>query len=282
MINPHDRQLSDSPLPDNSNPTCLISIIVPCYCAESHISATFESVRKQSFSDWEVIIVDDQSKDDTLQIANHYSSEDSRFRVIQLDKNSGGPARPRNVGISQARGEWIAFLDSDDIWHPQKLEIQIEHMRKEGFDFSCTGLLNFKMEEDIKFNEFAVVETHVIRAFRQRVRSAIPNSSVVMRTEIARRFTLDERMELRAVEDYHCWLRILESGINCLRIEAPLLLYRVSDTQISSGKFSQMRKVFRVHSELPFSGRWNWFYAPLFTLTHVFGAIYDRALRRRM
>lgn len=273
---------ADSILQYKSNHECHVSIVIPCYCAGSHISATLESVITQSFREWEVVLVDDQSKDDTLQIANHYSSKDSRIRVIQLEKNSGGPARPRNVGISQARGEWIAFLDSDDIWHPRKLEIQIEHMRKTGFDFSCTGLINFELEEDIKFNEFAMFETQIIRAFRQRVRSAIPNSSVIMRTEIARRFPLDERMELRAVEDYHCWLRILESGINCLRIEAPLLLYRVSDAQISSGKFSQMRKVFRVHSELPFSNRWNWLYAPLFTLTHVVGAIYDRVLRRRM
>lgn len=241
-----------------------------------------ESVLNQSYREWEVILVDDRSKDDTLEIAKYYSSKDSRICVTQLEKNSGGPARPRNVGISQARGEWIAFLDSDDIWHPRKLEIQIEQMRKMRFDFSCTGLLNFKTEEDIKFNEFDMLDVHVIRAFRQRLRTAIPNSSVIMRTEIALRFPLDERIELRAVEDYHCWLRILESGVDCLRIEAPLLHYRVSDTQISSGKFSQMRKVFRVHRELPFSSHWNRFYAPLFTLTHVIGAIYDRVLRKRM
>lgn len=243
---------------------------------------TLESVLNQSFQDWEVILVDDQSKDNTLQVATAYSSKDSRIRVIQLEKNSGGPARPRNVGISHARGEWIAFLDSDDVWHPRKLELQIKHMREEGFEFSCTGLLNFKTDEEIEFSELTVFETHIIRAFRQRVRTAIPNSSVIMRTEIALRFPLDERIELRAVEDYHCWLRILENGVDCLRIEAPLLHYRVSDTQISSGKFSQMRKVFRVHRELPFSSRWNRFYAPLFTLTHVIGAIYDRVLRRRM
>lgn len=226
--------------------------------------------------------MDDRSSDDTLQIANGYSLRDPRISVIQLDKNSGGPARPRNVGISHARGEWIAFLDSDDIWHPRKLEIQLQQMRDADYSFSCTGLLDFRTEADIKFGEFAKTNTNVIGAFRQRLRSSIPNSSVILRAEIARRFPLDERKEFRAVEDYHCWLRILNIGIKCLRIEAPLLHYRLSETQISSGKLSQLRKVFRVHSELPFSSRWNWVFAPLFTATHAIGAIYNRVIWGRM
>ena len=93
----------------------LISIITPCYNAAPFISQAIESVLAQSFGDWEMIIVDDCSRDDSLSIIQKYARIDSRIRYLRTDKPSGSPTLPRNMGIKEAKGRYIAFLDSDDI-----------------------------------------------------------------------------------------------------------------------------------------------------------------------
>ena len=93
----------------------LVSIITPCYNAASFISQAIESVLAQSFGDWEMIIVDDCSSDDSLSIIQKYARIDSRIRYLRTDKPSGSPTLPRNMGIKEAKGRYIAFLDSDDI-----------------------------------------------------------------------------------------------------------------------------------------------------------------------
>ena len=103
----------------------LISVIIPTYNSEKFISRTIKSVLKQTHKDWELIIVDDLSKDNTREILKVWQSKDDRIHLLLLDENSGGPAHPKNVGIENASGEYIAFLDHDDEWLPEKLERQI-------------------------------------------------------------------------------------------------------------------------------------------------------------
>ena len=108
----------------------LVSIITPCYNAASFISQAIESVLAQSFGDWEMIIVDDCSSDDSLSIIQKYARIDSRIRYLRTDKPSGSPTLPRNMGIKEAKGRYIAFLDSDDIWLPNKLSDQLKVFEK--------------------------------------------------------------------------------------------------------------------------------------------------------
>ena len=108
----------------------LVSIITPCYNAASFISQAIESVLAQSFGDWEMIIVDDCSSDDSLSIIQKYARIDSRIRYLRTDKPSGLPTLPRNMGIKEAKGRYIAFLDSDDIWLPNKLSDQLKVFEK--------------------------------------------------------------------------------------------------------------------------------------------------------
>ena len=108
----------------------LVSIITPCYNAAPFISQAIESVLAQSFGDWEMIIVDDCSSDDSLLIIQEYARIDSRIRYLRTDKPSGSPTLPRNMGIKEAKGRYIAFLDSDDIWLPNKLSDQLKVFEK--------------------------------------------------------------------------------------------------------------------------------------------------------
>lgn len=108
----------------------LVSIITPCYNAAPFISQAIESVLAQSFGDWEMIIVDDCSSDDSLSIIQEYARIDSRIRYLRTDKPSGSPTLPRNMGIKEAKGRYIAFLDSDDIWLPNKLSDQLKVFEK--------------------------------------------------------------------------------------------------------------------------------------------------------
>ncbi len=108
----------------------LVSIVTPAYNAEKFIRRTIRSVQSQSFSDWEMIVVDDGSKDKTRQIVESFASKDQRIRLIKMPENSGLAAITRNRGLKEAKGEFIAFLDDDDIWHPRKLEIQLDYFEK--------------------------------------------------------------------------------------------------------------------------------------------------------
>ena len=101
-----------------------VSVIVPIYNAESTLHATLDSIANQTFFDLEVLMLDDCSTDASREIIDCYAERDARFQAIHLKENHGAPAGPRNIGLDMAQGEWIAFLDSDDIWHNDKLERQ--------------------------------------------------------------------------------------------------------------------------------------------------------------
>lgn len=115
----------------------LVSIIMPCYNSEKYISEAIDSVRRQTYKNWELIIVDDSSQDDSKKIIQEYCEEDNRIKLITLEVNRG-TAVARNTGIKVAKGIFIAFLDSDDTWYTDKLKTQIEYMITNKHNFCCT------------------------------------------------------------------------------------------------------------------------------------------------
>jgi glycosyltransferase involved in cell wall biosynthesis len=116
----------------------MVSIITPAYNSEKYIAETILSVLAQSYQNWEMIIVDDSSTDKTAEIISSFKEKDSRIKYIYNSTNKGS-AYSRNVALQKAKGKWIAFLDSDDLWHPKKLEKQIEFMKKNNYHFSYTN-----------------------------------------------------------------------------------------------------------------------------------------------
>ena len=104
----------------------MISIITPCHNSQIFLGATIQSVLSQTYPNWELIIVDDCSTDNSVDIIQNYARKDDRIKYFRTDKSSGSPTLPRNIGIEHAKGRYIAFLDSDDAWLPDKLEKQVK------------------------------------------------------------------------------------------------------------------------------------------------------------
>ena len=115
-----------------------VSIITPTFNSERFIAETILSVQAQTYKDWEMIIVDDCSTDRTAEIVASFQEKDSRIKYLYNSTNKGS-AFSRNIAIQKAKGKWIAFLDSDDLWHPEKLEKQIEFMTRNDIHFSYTN-----------------------------------------------------------------------------------------------------------------------------------------------
>jgi len=116
----------------------LISIITPSYNSSKYIAKTIESVISQTYKNWEMIIVDDCSPDNANEIIDKYTKKDFRIKLIKLEQNIG-PANARNKGIKQAKGKYIAFLDSDDVWLPTKLEKQVKFMQDNDLALTCSS-----------------------------------------------------------------------------------------------------------------------------------------------
>lgn len=120
--------------------TPLVSVITPVYNCEKYLEAAITSVQNQTYANWELILVDDASTDGSADIAREFYSEDARIKYIKLLKN-GGPAVARNNAIKIAQGKYIAFLDADDFWAPDKLEIQVDYMQRKNCDVSFSSYL---------------------------------------------------------------------------------------------------------------------------------------------
>lgn len=110
-----------------------VSIITPCHNAARYIGQTIESVLQQKYDNWEMLISDDGSSDDTARIVSEYAERDSRIKLFRLEKQSGSPAAPRNNSLKHATGKYIAFLDSDDVWLPEKLSEQVTFAEENGY-----------------------------------------------------------------------------------------------------------------------------------------------------
>ena len=113
----------------------LVSVITPSYNSSPFIKETIESVQAQSYSNWEMIIVDDKSKDDSVHIIKQYIEKDTRIKLITLTQNAGA-ARARNIALKEAQGDYIAFLDADDLWKPLKIEKQLQFLKDNKVPFS--------------------------------------------------------------------------------------------------------------------------------------------------
>ena len=146
-MTPHDPQRSSAAASSypwihdifaNRMPPPLLTVVMPTYNAQRFIAESIESVIAQTVDDWELLVVDDASTDATKQVIAKYQEQDGRIRLLARPSNQG-PAYARNFALDQARGKWIAFIDSDDIWHPQKTEKQLSAMHRHGADISYTG-----------------------------------------------------------------------------------------------------------------------------------------------
>ncbi len=215
----------------------LVSIITPTYNCGAFIARTIDSVLAQSYKKWEMIIVDDRSTDDTKSVVDEYMARDSRIKYHLLGENSGA-AVARTVAMRLAEGSYMAFLDSDDIWMPEKLERQIAWMEENGHAFSCTAYE--QIDEDD--NSLGRIIKTVKKTDYNRLLLDCPvgNSSVVYNVERMGKF---EVPNIRKRNDDALWLQMLKKEKYIWGMPDVLMRYRIRKNSISSNKL----KVIKYH-----------------------------------
>lgn len=227
--------------------TPVVSVVMPAYNAATYLPNTVQSVLEQSFKDLELLIVDDASSDHTFEVVEKLSATDSRITYIKLDENQG-VANARNVGVQHSRGEYVAFLDSDDIWLPDKLKIQLTFMQQHQVDFSYCS---YEVVDDhgTKIGERKISETKL--DYHEMLKgNRIGLLTVMLSRKIAQRYPFPEINH----EDYACWLSIARNGtVAYLASEQILAKYRKHQTSLSANKIQAAQwtwTIYRRHEHL--------------------------------
>lgn len=221
----------------------LVSIITPAYNSEKFIIEAIESVGNQTYQNWELIIVDDCSTDRTTQIVRQYASEDGRIKLHIL-KNNSGTAVARNHAINMANGKYIAFLDSDDIWHSHKLEKQVSLMENEKCLFTCTNYA--------KIDEEGKSIGHTIKArsesnYHDILKRCPGNSTVMYNAEEIGKVSIPD---IRKRNDYVMWLSVIKKAQILYGIDESLSCHRVREGSLSSSKLSLVKYHWKVYRDI--------------------------------
>lgn len=213
----------------------LVSIITPLYNTEAFIGDTIQSVINQTYSHWELIIIDDFSTDTSRSIAEKYSKEDSRIRVYSLSENRG-TAYCRNYGIEQSSGEYIAFIDSDDLWLPNKLEEQIAFMKTHKAHFTYTAYVrideNDSVGKKVFFPSKRLKYSDMLSSNKIGCLTAVYNAKALGKVYMP---------NLRKRQDYGLWLQLLKNETYAYGIDKVLAQYRIRTNSISSNKITMLK-----------------------------------------
>ena len=204
----------------------LVSIVMPSYNTAGYIRESIESVLYQSYPYWELIIVDDCSTDNTDEIIKPYLTDD-RIRYLKNEKNSGA-AVSRNYALREAKGKWIAFLDSDDLWHPEKLEKQIEFMISNGYKFTCT---DYRIQLNGEWLPYVYTAPNKITEFKMKNYCYFSTITVMYDRDY---IGLVQIENIRKNNDYAMWLKIIKKA-PCYRLAENLSSYIKHDGSVSSG-----------------------------------------------
>jgi len=223
--------------------TPAVSIVTPVHNGAVFILETIASVQAQTWEDWELLVVDDASEDESAEIVEGLAAEDSRIRLFRLERN-GGAAVARNAAIQAAQGRYIAFLDSDDWWVPQKLEKQIRFMGEAQCGFSFTGL----QRVDEAGGEIALFGVPGRVSYRELLKTNYIGCSTVMYDSAA--FGKVEMPLIRKRQDYGLWLRLLKRTDYACGINEALTRYRVRSGSVSSNKATTSLFTWRVYREV--------------------------------
>ena len=221
-----------------------VSVVMPAYRCGRTICAAIESVLNQQLP-LELIIVDDCSGENLEELLKAYLS-DPRVRLLRNECNLGA-ARSRNRGVAEARGEFVAFLDADDIWAPEKLRKQLELLRKTGLVLCATARELMTPEGELTGR---IIGVKGIITYRDLLKhNSINCSSVLLKTEVAREFPMGHE---DSHEDYILWLQILKKYGSACAINEPLLKYRLSNTGKSGSKLQSAKMTFKVYRYMGF------------------------------
>lgn len=220
-----------------------VSVIMPAYNAEKYIEGAIRSVISQTYTDWELLILDDCSTDRTAEIAARLAVIDPRIRLMRNSRNMGA-ARTRNRGLDLAKGHWIALLDSDDVWHEKKLEKQIRKAEETGADIIYCSY-SIMGENADHMSDFIVPES---TSYSDMLKESVISCS----TALVRQSILPHHRFPTGCyhEDYAFWLELLRSGCTAAAAKEVLADYRVVKGSRSSDKLRSARNRWLVYLQV--------------------------------
>ena len=238
-----------------------VSVITPAYNASKTILDTYESIKNQTFSNWEWIVADDCSKDDTLKILRDLANKDPRIVIVESNEN-GGAAKSRNLAIEKARGRYLAFLDADDLWLPTKLEEQLEFMKANNYAFTYTNydvflpngkVINYSYKKN--YSDYK----DILKG------SKIGCLTVIIDTSITGKIFMPLDAEKR--EDHAAWLDLTKRGIIAYKLDKTLCKYRIGNTSVSHNKFKLIKyqyRMYRRHEKFGVFKSWHYTFMVIF------------------
>lgn len=222
----------------------LVSIIVPVYNAGNFIRETMDSVLAQTYPNWELLLVEDGSSDGSADVIEEYiaGKGESRIRLIRQPSNQGA-ARARNKGLEEASGRYIAYLDADDLWAPEKLEHELRFMEEKGAAFAFTGY-EFADENGVGLGKIVrVPETLVYR-------QALSNTTIFTTTVMFDSSKIPkELLEMPVIksEDTALWWKVLRAGYTAYGLDENLAKYRRAGRSLSSNKLEAIRRIWNLY-----------------------------------
>ena len=244
----------------------LVSIIMPSYNTSEYVAESIKSVLNQTYTNWELIIVDDCSTDNSEEIIKQFAN-DERIRFFKNKKNSGA-AISRNFALREAKGKWIAFLDSDDLWEPEKLEKQIGFMRENDYKFSYTAYV--EIDEKAKENGITVIGPKKITK-RGMYNYCWPGCLTVMYdAEYIGNIQIED---IKKNNDYAIWLKIIKKT-NCHLLKEKLAKYRIRQGSIS--RYSKITLIKHHYLLYRVGEKRNVFMSCVLTVRNLFWGTYKK------
>ncbi|WP_243242177.1 glycosyltransferase [Clostridium sp. 1001275B_160808_H3] len=222
----------------------LVSIVMPTYNSDNYISESIKSVISQTYENWELIIVDDNSTDNTEEVVKEYLSIHSNIKYIRFEENKGA-AEARNEAILLSKGRFLAFLDSDDLWYKNKLEYQLNFMINNNIEFSFS---DYELIDNQGESLNKIIRMPKSLSYEEYLRNTIIQTVTVM---IDRKYIEQVNMPLiRRRQDFACWLSILKKGIVAISVQETLAKYRRAQNSLSSNKIKAVKGTWYVYREI--------------------------------
>lgn len=218
----------------------MVSIITPVYNCEEYIEECIESVLGQTFDDWELILIDDCSTDSSKSIINKYVTLDARIKIYSFKQNVGaGVARNKGIEISKKR--FIAFLDSDDYWHKDKLKLQLDYMTTNNVEFSYTSFIELDKNDD---PHKIILPPKSVNSFSLLFNNYIKTLTAIYDTKrIGKIYMPDYRKR----QDWALWFNILKKVDKAFCFKQPLATYRTSNVSLSKNKIQLVKENFNFY-----------------------------------
>ncbi len=221
----------------------LVSVITPVYNCEKYIDRTLQSVFAQTYKNIEIVLVDDCSPDDSAEIIKRYQQNHPEIVYFLQPKNMGA-GHARNKALELAKGQYVAFLDADDIWKPEKIEKQVDLLQKKNAGFCFTAIEMIDGDDKLIKGKRAVKKEIDYKFLLSN--TMIPTSGVM----VDRCIKGDFRMHIRrGGQDYATWLKLLRDGSKAYGIDEALVGYRIDGQSLSSNKMKSIRQIWEIQTQ---------------------------------